>query len=93
MSRVVDDGLDASGFGDAAFVEDDDVFGDLECGCEVVSDVEDRDAEVSVHRTQGLEDGGSEGCIDHRDGFVGDDDFGFEHYGTGDHDALSSGRR
>ena len=53
-----------------------------------MGDVEDGDAEVSVHRSERLENGGSERCVDHGYGFVGDDYPGFEHDGAGDHDAL-----
>ena len=89
MCRIVDYGIDATGFCDSAFVEDDYVFGELIRRRQVVRYVEDGNSQIAVHRSQCLKDGSAQGCVDHRNGFVGDDDFGLEHDGPGDHHPLT----
>jgi hypothetical protein len=52
---IFDDVLDVPDFGHAPSIEDDDILTDLVGRREIVGDVDDRDAELSVELPQALE--------------------------------------
>lgn len=59
MFGLLDDGDYISLLGDDASIKDYDLFADLVGGGEVVSDVDDGDAELSVELSEVFEDGGT----------------------------------
>ena len=88
MLRLAHHLLDVARLGDEAAIEHDDVLADLVGGCQVVGDVDQRDAEFVVKLAQAAEDGGAQRGVDHRDRLVGDDHARPDEQGARHHDPL-----
>ena len=61
---------------------------DVACGGEVVGDVEHGHAPFIAEFAHQIENSDADGDVEHRGGFVGEDDVGFHGQGSGDGDAL-----
>ena len=89
MFWIADDFFGRAGFDDLAEIHHHDALADVFDDGEVVRDEEIGDAALLLQVLQKIDDLGLDGDVEGADGFVADDQFGFDGQRAGDADALS----